>query len=151
LEQLIQERNRLSKEIESFHLKEASGLKNDLINEADQVDDIKVILKKIMLPNTDALKKLAFEIKQQVKQVILVLAAEIDGKPHIAVAVSEILVKEKGLDAVKFVKHLAKEIQGGGGGQPFFATAGGKKLEGLDNVLTESKMLIKEYLNHHKT
>ncbi|MDQ3535720.1 MAG: DHHA1 domain-containing protein, partial [Bacteroidota bacterium] len=115
------------------------------------VDDIKVILKKIMLPNTDALKKLSFEIKQQVKQVILVLAAEIDGKPHIAVAVSEILVKEKGLDAVKFVKHLAKEIQGGGGGQPFFATAGGKKLEGLDNVLTKSKMLIKEYLNNHIT
>nr|MDQ3393877.1 alanine--tRNA ligase [Bacteroidota bacterium] len=144
LENIIQEKNKLSKEIESFQLKAASGLKDDLVAAAETVDGIQVIVKKVNLPSTDALKKLAFEIKQQLEPVILVLAAEIEGKPQIAVAVSDSLVQGKGWNAGNMVKILAKEIQGGGGGQPFFATAGGKDLQGLDRVVTASHVLIRE-------
>lgn len=147
IESLIQEKNKLNKEIESYQLKEASGLKDALISKATIVSGIHVIVDQIKIPNPDALKKLAFEIKQQLEKVILVLAADIDGKPQIAIAISDSLVKEKGLNAGNMVRQLAKEIKGGGGGQPFFATAGGKDISGLGRVVTESDQLIRAHLN----
>jgi alanyl-tRNA synthetase len=70
------------------------------------------------------------------------LVADFDGKPGITVMIAENLVKEKGLNAGNIVRELAKEIQGGGGGQPFFATAGGKDVSGLDKVLAKSKNFV---------
>jgi alanyl-tRNA synthetase len=64
-----------------------------------------------------------------------VLTSVIDEKPQIAVMLSDNLVKDKNLNASNIVRELAKSINGGGGGQPFFATAGGKNVEGLDAVL----------------
>jgi alanyl-tRNA synthetase len=72
----------------------------------------------------------------------MVLATEIDGKPGLTVMVSENLVKEKGLNAGNIIRDLAKEIQGGGGGQPFFATAGGKDASGLDKALEKARLVI---------
>lgn len=69
----------------------------------------------------------------------IVLAADIDGKPQVAVVVNEELIESKGLNAGSIVRELAKEIQGGGGGQPFFATAGGKDINGLSRVLEKAK------------
>nr|HAD52581.1 hypothetical protein [Algoriphagus sp.] len=70
------------------------------------------------------------------------LAAEIEGKPQIAVILDENLISSKNLNAGQIVRELAKEIQGGGGGQPFFATAGGKKLEGLPDVISKAKQMF---------
>jgi len=72
----------------------------------------------------------------------LVLAADIESKPQIAVMIDEQLVKEKGLNAGTIVRDLAKEIQGGGGGQAFFATAGGKNAAGLPQVIEKAKTLF---------
>ncbi|CAN5403118.1 alanine--tRNA ligase [soil metagenome] len=148
VESLINEKNRLHKEIENIHQREAAGMKNELIAQSQIVEGVNVIIQKVKLPNADSLKKLAFEIKQQLETVILVLAAEIEGKPQIAVVISDDLVKAKGLNAGNMVRHLAKEIQGGGGGQPFFATAGGKDLNGLTRVIIESENLINDYLQN---
>jgi alanyl-tRNA synthetase len=71
--------------------------------------------------------------------LFLVLVADFDGKPSITVMIAENLVKEKGLHAGNIVKELAKEVKGGGGGQPFFATAGGSDISGLDNVLVKAR------------
>jgi alanyl-tRNA synthetase len=71
-----------------------------------------------------------------------VLVADFDGKPSITVMIAENLVKEKGLHAGNIVKELAKEVKGGGGGQPFFATAGGSDVSGLDNVLVKAKSFV---------
>ncbi|QDH80156.1 alanine--tRNA ligase [Echinicola soli] len=142
VEALVQERNELKKEIESFHLKQAGTLKNELIQAVQQVSGTNQIISKVTLPSADALKKLAFELKNEVDQVIAVIAADIGGKPQIAVVIADELVKEKSLNAGNAVRELAKEIQGGGGGQPFFATAGGQKVEGLDQVVIKAKEMF---------
>ena len=72
----------------------------------------------------------------------MVLAADIHGKPQIAVTISDNLVSEKELNAGTIVRDLAKEIQGGGGGQPFFATAGGKNIDGLDAVVNKASSIL---------
>ena len=90
----------------------------------------------------DAVKNLAFSIKELVDNLFLVFTTLIDDKPGITVMLSENLVAERGLNASNIVRELAKDIQGGGGGQPFYATAGGKNKEGLSKVLEKVTGLV---------
>lgn len=143
IESLLEENNRLKKEIEKSVLEKSSGLKTELAQKAEQVNGINFIAQKVELPNADAIKNLAYNLKDIVSDLFLVLAADIDGKPNITVMIAENLVKDKGLHAGNIVKELAKEIKGGGGGQPFFATAGGSDLSGLDNVLVKARNFIR--------
>ncbi len=108
----------------------------------ESINGINFIAQKVELPNADAIKNLAYQLKDIVSDLFLVLAADIDGKPNLTVMLSEDLVKDKGLNAGNIVRELAKEIQGGGGGQPFFATAGGKDLAGLDRALEKAKSFV---------
>lgn len=142
---LLEEKNRLAKEIDQMHLKSAGELKNTLLAKARDLNGIKTIIEKVALPNADVLKKICFDLRQQADPLFLVLAAEIEGKPQIAVMASDALVKDKGLDAGKIVRELAKEIKGGGGGQPFFATAGGKDIQGLERVVVKAGELVKGF------
>ncbi len=142
IESLIEENNRLKKEIEKSVLEKSSGLKTELAQKAEQINGINFIAQKVELPNADAIKNLAYNLKGIVNDLFLVLVADIDGKPNITVMIAENLVKDKGLHAGNIVKELAKEVKGGGGGQPFFATAGGSDVSGLDNVLVKAKSFI---------
>jgi alanyl-tRNA synthetase len=139
VESLIEENSRLKKEIEKNILERSAGLKHELIKEVVSINGINFLAKKVDLPNTDAVKNLAYALKDLLDDLLLVLACEIDGKPSLTVMLSENLVKERGLNAGNIVRELAKEIQGGGGGQPFFATAGGKDSSGLDRALEKAK------------
>ncbi len=139
---LLEENNRLKKDQEKAVLQKASGLKQGLANKAQTINGINFIAERVELPNADAVKNLAYQIKDIVSDLFLVLAADIDGKPNLTVMLSENLVKEKGLNAGNIVRELAKEIQGGGGGQPFFATAGGKDVSGIDRALEKAKSFI---------
>jgi len=136
---LIDERNTLLKAIENINAERAQSVKNELLEKVENIGGINVIFKKVSLPTADTLKTIAFELKNQVDNLLMVLAGNIDGKPQIAVVVSDNLVKERDLHAGNIVKELAKEIKGGGGGQPFYATAGGKDLTGLDKVVEKAK------------
>ena len=139
---LIEDRQKLSKEVENLHSKQSGALKNDLKNAVSSTSGLNTLVALVKLPNADALKKLAFELRNELENFVGVLPADIDGKPQIAVIISDNLVAEKGLNAGNIVRDLAKEIQGGGGGQPFFATAGGKNLSGLKAVVDKAKTLI---------
>ncbi|HAA23921.1 MAG TPA: alanine--tRNA ligase [Cytophagales bacterium] len=141
VQSLLDERNALAKEIETLHAAQAGQIKEGLLKKVEPHGDAMVLIDQVALPSADALKKLSFELKQQVGNLFMVLAADIKGKPQIAVMIDEALVEAKSLNAGKIVKDLAKNIQGGGGGQPFFATAGGKKLEGLPDAVAAAQEL----------
>jgi alanyl-tRNA synthetase len=142
IESLLEENNRLKKEVERSVLERASGLKDQLVKTAENINGINFIAQKVELPNADAIKNLAYNLKDIVPNLFLVLAANINGKPSITVMIDEALVKDKGLHAGNIVKELAKEVKGGGGGQPFFATAGGSDVNGIDNALAKAKSFI---------
>lgn len=139
VEGLLDENAKLKKEIEKSILEKSSGLKTELAQKAEAIGDINFIAQKVALPNADAVKNLAYQLKDIVSNLFLVLVADFDGKPSITVMIAENLVKEKGLHAGNIVKELAKEVKGGGGGQPFFATAGGSDVSGLDKVLMKAR------------
>lgn len=142
IESLLEENARLKKEIEKSVLEKSAGLKNELAKKVQALDGVNFIAEKVALPNADAVKNLAYQLKDIVSNMFLVLAADIDGKPNLTVMISDNLVKDKNLNAGTIVRELAKEIQGGGGGQPFYATAGGKDVAGLDKALEKAKNFV---------
>lgn len=139
LESLLDENNKLKKEIEKSVLEKASALKDVLKSKIKEVNGVNLIAEQIELSNADAIKNLAYQLKDVVDNLFLVLGATIDGKPNLTVMISENLVQEKGLNAGKIIRELAKEINGGGGGQPFYATAGGKNPEGLTSAIAKAE------------
>ena len=72
------------------------------------------------------------------------LGAKIEDKPHLSLIISDNLVAEKNFNATNIIRTLAKEIQGGGGGQPFYATAGGKNINGLTKALEQGSEMVKQ-------
>ncbi|HYK77816.1 MAG TPA: alanine--tRNA ligase [Daejeonella sp.] len=142
VEGLLEENNRLKKEVEKSILEKSANLKHDLAKKVEAIDGINFIAQKVELPTADAAKNLAYALKDMVDDLFLVLAVDMDGKPNLTVMISDNLVKDRGLNAGNIVRELAKEIQGGGGGQPFFATAGGKNLAGLEKALKKAKGLL---------
>ncbi|MDX2301275.1 MAG: alanine--tRNA ligase [Microscillaceae bacterium] len=142
VESLIQEKNALQKELEKLEGQQVQELKKELLTKIEQVGEINFINQKVALPSVEALRQLAFDLKNEQQNLVAVLAANIKGKPQVGVMISDNLIAEKNLHAGNIIKELAKEIQGGGGGQAFFATAGGKDLNGLDKVIEKAKGLL---------
>jgi alanyl-tRNA synthetase len=139
---LLEENKTLQKQIEVFENQQVANLKDQLLNQLEKIGEVNFIAQKVKVPSADALKQLAFDLKAKIEDLFCVLVADIQGKPQIAVMIDENLVKTKNYHAGNIIKELAKEIQGGGGGQPFFATAGGKELSGLDKVVSRAKMMV---------
>ena len=98
------------------------------------------------LLDTDAasMKTIAFEISEELDNLFFVGGSNLNGKALLTVYIAKNLVKDKGLNAGNIVRELGKYIQGGGGGQPFFATAGGKNPDGLKQALMEAKKMIQD-------
>ncbi|HKG08827.1 MAG TPA: DHHA1 domain-containing protein, partial [Pedobacter sp.] len=139
---LLEENSRLKKEAEKALVEHSANLKHEIVHHLKTVNGINMIATHVDLPSAEAVKNLAYAVKDLVDELFLVFTTVIDDKPGITVMVSENLVKDKGLNASNIVRELAKEIQGGGGGQPFYATAGGKNKEGLKAVLAKAEALI---------
>jgi alanyl-tRNA synthetase len=142
IETLLAEKSELQKKIEAFEALQAHATVENLKSKVQKEGGINVIVAKVDASTADGVKNIAFGLKNQIENLYCVLTAVTDGKPHIAVMISENLVKDKGLNASNIVRDLAKEIQGGGGGQPFFATAGGKEIGGLDKVLKRANQFL---------
>lgn len=142
LEQLLQKVSSLNNQVEAHKKESAAGLKKELMNQIETIGDVKVLITKLPLDDAGIIKDLAFQLKGEVENLYLVFAAEIDGKASVHVMISDQLVKEKGLHAGNIVRELAKLVDGGGGGQPFYASAGGKNPKGISDLLTQAKQII---------
>ncbi|MCF0053511.1 alanine--tRNA ligase [Dyadobacter sp. LJ53] len=142
VESLLEERNGLQKRIVSLENEKIQSLKSTLVDNMKKHSTFNLIVEKVDVPNADSLKQLSYELRDQIENLIAVFGTEIAGKPQLSVFIAENIVQETGLNAGKIVKDLAKEIRGGGGGQPFFATAGGSDVSGLDAALDKAKGLF---------
>ncbi len=138
----LQEENaQLKKQVEGLLKAKAKNLKGDLLNEMKEVNGINFLAKKVDL-DAAGMKDLVFEMGQAKDNIFVLLGAENDGKALLTCYITKNLVAEKDLNAGTIVRELGKYIQGGGGGQPFFATAGGKNPAGIDEALSKSAEYI---------
>ena len=139
---LIDENSELQKQLGVLLKEKVQSIKKDLIKTIDKKEDINFIAQLIQFDSAEEIKNMLFELKNEVPNLFCVLGAEVKGKPSISVIINDELVKTKNLNAGNIVRELAKEINGGGGGQPFYAQAGGSKLEGLAIALDKAKKLL---------
>ena len=131
IEKYIEEHDSMKKDIEHFRVEAVERTKQKLLDDARDVNGVKVVRAVMPMKASDA-KDLAFKIRQDVPQNLLCVIGSVDdGKPMLTVMMSEDMVKEHGLNAGQMVREAAKLINGGGGGQPHFATAGGKNADAL--------------------
>ncbi|MGB7500413.1 MAG: alanine--tRNA ligase [Moheibacter sp.] len=142
VQKLIDENKELKSRLEKFKGQQAQSEKENWKKSFENINGINFLAVRTDLDN-DSIKQIAFPLRKEVENALIVVASDFDGKPSITVSISDNLVAEKGLNAGQIVRELAKEIQGGGGGQPFFATAGGKDVLGLDRVIEKSKNYLK--------
>jgi alanyl-tRNA synthetase len=142
VENLIEERSGLQKRVAFLENEKIQVLKTYLTGKMKSHSTFNLIVEKVDVPNAESLKQLSYELKDQIENLIAVFGADIAGKPQLSVYIAENIVNETGLNAGKIVKELAKEIRGGGGGQPFFATAGGSDASGLDTALEKAEGLF---------
>lgn len=138
---LQEENNSLRKQVEQLLKDKAKGLKSELISELEDINGIQFLAKQVDL-DASGIKDLSFEIGGQVNELFLLLGSEKDGKAILSCYISKDLASNKGLNAGAIVRELGKFIQGGGGGQPFFATAGGKNPGGIPEALSKAKEII---------
>ena len=131
IEKYIEEHDSMKKSIEQFQAERVERVKEKLISQARIVNGVKVIASTLIMKQ-DAAKDLVFKIRAaEPERMLCVVGSTFDGRPTLSVMISEDLVKEHGLNAGQMVREAAKLIKGGGGGQPHFATAGGKDIDGL--------------------
>jgi alanyl-tRNA synthetase len=142
IESLLVENVRLSKEISIVQTEKVKNYKHELLKNFETINEIKFITKKLDL-DSNAIKDLCFQLKTELENAVIIVACELNGKATIAVALSDDLIKNKNLSAINIIRDIATEINGSGGGQTFYAIAGGTKPEGIENAFSKAK----NYLN----
>ena len=139
----IEEHDSMKKDIEQFQAQRVQSVAQDLVSKARTVNGVTVISGKFaMMPN--AAKDLVFKVRELVPEnLVCVVGTVFDDKPMLNVMLSDDMVKDHGLNAGQLVREAAKLMQGGGGGQPHFASAGGKNSEGLSAAVDKVVELCK--------
>ncbi len=135
VEQLVADNAKLQKQLEAFEKQQTQQLANDLLKNVETKNNIAIVTKEISVSSANALKDIVFAMKNSLPSFIIVLAANVDGKANVCAALSQDVIDDYKLSAKDLISLMAKEIAGGGGGQPFFATAGGKNPQGIPAAL----------------
>ena len=141
--ELLQSNNQsLQKKLDSYNLVRLKEVKKQLLFNRKELDSFSIIEDQSDL-SADEMKQIIFEIKAEMKNLVVLLLSNQNNKPFISLMISEDLVKSKNWNAGLIIRELAKEIKGGGGGQPFFATAGGSDVNGLKSVTLKAREIFK--------
>jgi alanyl-tRNA synthetase len=145
IEGLQTENSLLQKRIEALEARQLVGIRNELMTKDEIINGVTFVGDIIEVPNADSLKKLCTDLKNHLHDHVVVLCANVGGKAHVAISISDTVVVAKNLDASKMIKETVSGlIQGGGGGQKNMATAGGQNVGGLKGVIYS----IKEFLTN---
>ncbi|MBO4907346.1 MAG: alanine--tRNA ligase [Bacteroidaceae bacterium] len=136
IERLVMDNADMKHQVETFLHEKAQQWKQDIIKSATESEGVKVFKGVAPLP-ADVVKDIAFQLRAEADNALVALGSIYDGKPMLTCSASDTLVKEQGVNVGKAIREAAKLIQGGGGGQPHFATAGGKNVDGLSAALDE--------------
>ena len=143
VENLQAENTELKKHVESMEARQLVVIRNELLQKDEIINGVNFVGDIIEVSNPDALKKLCFDLKNHLRDHVAVLCVNINGKPFVAVGISETVVAAKNLDAGKIIReHVAPLINGGGGGQKTLATAGGSDISNLRQVIEKVKSLL---------
>ena len=139
---LQDENAQLKKQLEVLLKDKAKNMKTDLAKELQEINGVQFLAKQVDL-NPEGAKDLAYELGNSYHNLFVVFATAHEGKPMLTCYISKEIVAEKNLNAGQVVRELGKYIQGGGGGQPFFATAGGKNVDGIAEALAKAVDFVK--------
>ena len=143
IEKLIEEKNTLQKRIDHLEARQLVQLRNELLRKDEIVNGVTFIGDIVEVSQPDALKKICFDVKNNLRDYVIVLCANIGGKPYVAVGMSEVVAAARQLDAGKIIKEqVAPLIKGGGGGQKTLATAGGQDASRLKEVIAGVRALL---------
>ena len=143
IETLQTENAELKKRIEGLEARQLVGIRNELLQKDEIINQVTFIGDIVEVSNADALKKLAGDVKNHLHDSLIALCANIDGKPYVAISIADTVVAAKNLDAGKIIKEqVAPLIKGGGGGQKNLATAGGQDAGNLKQVIEKIKSLL---------
>ena len=144
LEKSVNENTALRKQIEQLMKEKVKQVKASLKISAIKIDNSTIIAQRVELDSADAIKDLAYQLRNEIDNLFLVLGADISGKPLLTIMISDSLVETKKANASNIIREVAKEIQGGGGGQPYFATAGGKDSSGIEVALKKAVNIFEQ-------
>jgi alanyl-tRNA synthetase len=142
IEKLLNESQKLRQSMIQMETQIIAGIKQELLNKAEQKNGCNRVIAQVSLPSAEAAKTLCFQLKKEIDHLACVLAYEVDAKPGIAILFDEKVLKSKDWKAGALVREWGQYIKGGGGGQDFFATAGGKEVAGLPKVVEAAKQFI---------
>ncbi len=141
IENLLEQNEALRKKIDLVQKEQAGKMVDELVSTIEIFGNVNFI-GRVLEMDAKMAKDLAYAVKDKVNNLLMVLGHVSEGKPGLVVMISENLGKELGLDAANLVRTLSAHIKGGGGGQPFFATAGGKDIKGLDKAISEARKML---------
>ena len=143
IENLLAENNILSKRVEGLEARQLVGIRNELLQKDEIINNVTFVGDIIEVSNADALKKLCNDLKNHLHDHLVVLCSNIDGKAFVAIGISDTVVTAKNLDAAKIIKEqVAGLIKGGGGGQKNLGTAGGQDTSNFKKVIENIKSLL---------
>ena len=141
---IIEEKNALQKEVEGNYAQIANQLKETIRSKKEIVSGVQMIAYCGTFPNSASVKQISFELKKEIKNIVLIIGADVNSKPLISVMLDDSLTEK--VKAKDMIKSMSKHIKGGGGGQAFYATAGGKDISGLNAAIDEGVKIIKSSL-----
>ena len=133
----------LKKENESINKIKVESIKEDIIKNLRLSNSVNTYIGELEI-DLKSIKDLCFMLSDKIEKLFVIIVSKTDDKVFISCFVSKELVEEKGFNASNIVKELSPIIDGNGGGQPFFATAGGKKIDGIKSVLSQSEKIINQ-------
>jgi alanyl-tRNA synthetase len=144
VEKLLAENNLLKKSVEKFQVQSTTIRLKELVDKAVKINNISFVSGQIETDSPDVLKNLVYQLRTSTDNTVMVIGSENVGKASLLVTVSDDLVKGKNISAVSIIKEISGEINGGGGGQPFLATAGGKNPEGIQRAIQKAAEFLKK-------